>query len=214
MIALSATSIRARKAGRPSPRQRLLAAADELFYTEGVHVVGIDRILEHADVAKASMYSAFASKEALIAAYLQGRHTRNLERIWEAVEQHTDPRLRLLAVFDAQARCLQDSGYRGCAFARASAETPTGGLVQQATDDYRSAVLDLLTRLAADAGAADPATLGLQLHLLYNGAAVLATPEQWLTLSQAIRSAAKTLLDTSLARAPTDHAQGARGPTN
>jgi len=51
---------------RGSARERLLAAADELFYDEGVHTVGIDRVIERAGVAKATLYSAFGSKDALI----------------------------------------------------------------------------------------------------------------------------------------------------
>jgi AcrR family transcriptional regulator len=53
---------------KPSARERLLAAADELFYREGVQTVGIDRIVQHAGVAKASLYNLFGSKEALIQA--------------------------------------------------------------------------------------------------------------------------------------------------
>ena len=56
-----------------SARDRLLAAADELFYEEGIHTVGIDRIIEKAGVAKATLYSVFGSKEELIRAYLAAR---------------------------------------------------------------------------------------------------------------------------------------------
>ena len=56
-----------------SARERLLAAADELFYEEGIHVVGIDRIIDKAGVAKATLYSTFGNKEGLILAYLQAR---------------------------------------------------------------------------------------------------------------------------------------------
>src|SRR2546429_177462 len=58
---------------RPSPRERLLKAADELFYAEGINSVGIDRVIERADVARASLYSTFGSKDELIRAYLEQR---------------------------------------------------------------------------------------------------------------------------------------------
>ena len=61
-----------KNAARPSARERLLAAADELFYEEGVHTVGIDRVIEHAGVAKGSLYNTFGSKDELIRAYLEG----------------------------------------------------------------------------------------------------------------------------------------------
>lgn len=181
----------------PPPRERLLAAADELFYAHGVHVVGVDRILVHAGVAKASMYSAFANKEELVAAYLQSRHERVLGRLHEAVDQHTDPRLRLLAVFDVQSQWISNPAYHGCAFARATAEIPAGALMQQAVDDYRSDILVLLTRLAADAGAIDPSALALQLQLIYHGASILKSsqhPMLPIVLSPAVRA----LLDAAI----------------
>ena len=61
---------------RRSPRERLLEAAGELFYAEGIQSVGIDRVIERAGVAKASLYSTFGSKEELVEAYLDERHAR------------------------------------------------------------------------------------------------------------------------------------------
>jgi AcrR family transcriptional regulator len=58
---------------RPSPRERLLKAADELFYAEGINSVGIDRVIDRADVARASLYSTFGSKDELIRGYLEHR---------------------------------------------------------------------------------------------------------------------------------------------
>ena len=69
---------------KQSARKRLLAAANELFYAEGVQTVGIDRVIEHAGVAKASLYNTFGSKENLVGAYLEGRHEATLERLGSA----------------------------------------------------------------------------------------------------------------------------------
>src|ERR1700760_976069 len=109
------------EATRRSARERLLDAADELFYDEGVQTVGIDRIIEHAGVAKASLYNTFGSKEELGQAYPAPRHARTTARLTAAVEQHTDPVARLYAVFDAQAEMLAQPNFRGCAFVSASA---------------------------------------------------------------------------------------------
>src|SRR5580693_3603264 len=84
---------------RPSARERLLAAANELFYNEGVHTVGIDRVIEQAGVAKASLYNTFGSKDELVRAYLETRHASLTQRITQAVERYDTPRERLLAVF-------------------------------------------------------------------------------------------------------------------
>src|SRR5580700_2241346 len=84
-----------------SARERLLSAADELFYEEGVHTVGIDRVIERAGVAKASLYSTFGSKDELVRAYLEGRQARRQERITEALATRYDtPQERILGVFD------------------------------------------------------------------------------------------------------------------
>src|ERR1700748_3319575 len=103
-----------------SRRERLLEAAGELFYAEGVQSVGIDRVIERAGVAKASLYSAFGSKEALVHAYLEDRHDRQLGRLRAAVHAAgDDPTERILAVFDAQAAGFRRPTYHGCAFAMA-----------------------------------------------------------------------------------------------
>ena len=78
-------------------RDRLLAAANELFYEEGIHTVGIDRVLEHAGVAKASLYGTFGSKEELVRAYLEQRAQARRERIPAGFPQYeyaryADPR--------------------------------------------------------------------------------------------------------------------------
>src|ERR1700742_835024 len=105
----------------PSPRERLLSAADELFYDEGVHSVGIDRVIERAGVAKASLYSAFGSKDELVRAYLELREAGRRQRISERIAKHEAPRDRILAVFDLLGEQAALPGYRGCAFINASA---------------------------------------------------------------------------------------------
>src|SRR5271155_3404423 len=116
-------AVREASTARPSARERLLAAADELFYNEGVHTVGIDRIIEQAGVAKASLYNTFGSKDELIRAYLQTRHATIAGRITQSLERHDTPRERLLGVFEAQGELFTEPGYHGCAFVRASAES-------------------------------------------------------------------------------------------
>src|ERR1700759_1328905 len=83
-------------AATPSARQRLLAAADELFYAEGVQSVGIERVLERAGVAKASLYNLFGNKEGLVLAYLRHRHDGTTGRLLAEVQRHRDPTRRLL----------------------------------------------------------------------------------------------------------------------
>jgi len=157
---------------KPSARDRLLAAADELFYAEGIHTVGIDRVIERAGVAKASLYSTFGSKEELVRAYLEGRHALRRTRLLAGLERYDDPRDRLLGVFEVLAELTGTPGFRGCAFYNASAESTPGGAIELVSNANRAWTRGLFFELARDAGAKDPATLADQLVVLYDGASV------------------------------------------
>src|SRR5689334_8984098 len=189
-------------AARLSARERLLAAANELFYNEGVHTVGIDRVIEQAGVAKASLYNTFGSKDELVRAYLQTRHASVTQRIMRAVERYDTPRERLLAVFEGQGELFAQPGYRGCAFARASAESHPGDPAEQATEAYRRWVRDLLTTLASQAGAPDPEELARQLHLIYDGSSTAARMDHDTAAAATARTAAITLLEAALPASP------------
>jgi AcrR family transcriptional regulator len=193
-------AVREASTARPSARERLLAAANELFYDEGVHTVGIDRVIERAGVAKASLYNTFGSKDELVRAYLQTRHASVVQRITRAIERYDTPRERLLAVFEGQGELYDQPDYRGCAFARASAESRPGDPAEQATEAYRRWVRDLLTELAAQAGAPEPAGLARQLHLLYDGSGQAARMDHDPASAAAARAAAADLLEAALAR--------------
>jgi AcrR family transcriptional regulator len=187
----------AKTAAKPSARERLLAAANELFYDEGVRTVGIDRIIEHAGVAKASLYNAFGSKDELIHAYLEGRHASTAKRITDYIARYDTPRERLLGVFEAQGQLFADTGFHGCAFVSASAEARPGDVVEQAANAYRAWVRGLFTELAQQAGVADPAALARQLHLLYDGAGLSARMDRDPSAAVASRAAAAALLDAA-----------------
>jgi AcrR family transcriptional regulator len=187
--------------GKPSARERLLAAASELFYAEGVHTIGIDRVIEQAGVAKASLYNTFGSKDELVRAYLEGRHANTAARITGALGRYRTPRDRLLGVFDAQGELFAEPGFRGCAFVSASAESPSD-VVEKAAADYRGWVRGLFTGLAREAGAPDPEGLARQLHLLYDGASLSARMDDDPSAAVAARAAAEALLDAELGAHP------------
>ncbi|WP_392673709.1 TetR/AcrR family transcriptional regulator [Streptomyces sp. LN785] len=180
-----------------TPRERLLAAAADLFYQEGIRSVGIGRLLDRAGVAKASLYDAFGSKDALVAAYLRERHDAMREHFQRAIACHYTPRARVLAPFDVQAEFAADSTYRGCAFARATAESHADG-VDTAASDYRKWIRETFVGLAAEAGATDPSTLAMQLHALWDGAAQSLQMDHDPTVVGAARDAAAALLDAVL----------------
>ena len=185
--------------GKLSARERLLAAADELFYNEGVHTVGIDRVIEQAGVAKASLYNTFGSKDALIHAYLRGRQDRIVAHVMAAVDAADTPREKLLAVFEGQNATYAETGYQGCAFHRASAESRPGDRIDLTTREYRTWVRGLFTELAEQAGAPDPALLAAQLHLLFDGNGTATRNDRGPGSTAIARAAAETLLDAALA---------------
>ena len=182
---------------RLSARERLLAAADELFYENGVNLVGIDRVIEHAGVAKASLYDTFGSKEELIRCYLQGRAERRQARVRERMAQFQAPRDKILSVFDSLAETVARPNYHGCAFQRVGAEAGAGSSVKRTCDDSRAWLRDQFIELAREAGAQDPVALGGQLALLYDGAAVTAYLDRDPGAPQAARRVAETLLSTA-----------------
>jgi AcrR family transcriptional regulator len=186
-----------RAAAKPSARERLLAAANELFYAEGVQSVGIDRVIEHAGVAKASLYNAFGNKEGLVRAYLEARRAASTDRINRALTRFRTPRERLLGIFDAQGDLFTTPEFNGCAFIAASGEAPHGSTVELVSDGYRGWLRGLFTELAAEAGVAEPELLGRQLHLLYDGSMLSARMDRDPTAASFAREAAAALLDSA-----------------
>lgn len=182
-----------------SARQRLLAAADELFYEEGVHSVGIDRVIEKAGVAKATLYNAFGSKDELIRSYLNERHALTRTRMLEALDRYDDPRERLLGVFDYLAERLAEPTFRGCAFVNASAEAPRRGVVEEVSDSSRAWLRERFTELSREAGAVAPDRLASQLVLLYDGAVTSGRMDRDTTAAANARAAAAALLDVAIA---------------
>jgi AcrR family transcriptional regulator len=182
---------------RTSARERLLAAADELFYENGINLVGIDRIIEHAGVAKASLYDCFGSKEELIRAYLKGRAEKRQARILERMAGLPTPQEKILSVFDLMAEIVNSTHYRGCAFQRASAEAGTSSVIKGTCDEPRAWLLSQFTELARQANAADPELLGRQLVLLYDGAAIAASVDGDRNAPQAARAMAVQMIRTA-----------------
>ncbi|MEU1200026.1 TetR/AcrR family transcriptional regulator [Streptomyces sp. NPDC005813] len=157
-------------AKRTPARQRLLETADRLFYTEGVHTVGIDRVIEEAGVAKGSLFYNFSNKDGLVAAYLAGRDESRRKRVARHLEGLDDPVGKILAVFDALQEVVSAPGYNGCPFANANAEAAPGSVEAQALRTFRGWLADMFLALAEEAGFVDPADTADRLRLLYDGA--------------------------------------------
>jgi AcrR family transcriptional regulator len=187
---------------RPTPRERLLDAADELFYEEGICSVGVDRILKRADVARASLYTAYGSKEELVRAYLQRRSDEWQETVRDVLPARWDnARDQILGIFELLTDWFDTPGYRGCPFINASAEVATTAAVQEVRDAHRAWVRELFAELGREAGGQDPESLSAQLVLLYDGAMVGAQLDRSPAAGDAARGAAQALVDMATSRA-------------
>ena len=182
---------------RPGARERIVRAAGDLFYAEGIHAVGVDRVTAAAGVAKATMYQQFRSKDELVAACLQRRAEQ-----WRA--SVADPVLalpgsaarRVGAVFERLGKAFATPGYRGCPFINAAAEYPgPDGPVAAAIAAHRAQVRGLFAELLAGVPAARRAALTDQLVLLYDGTMVGAQLDQGPRAARRARAAARQLLE-------------------
>jgi AcrR family transcriptional regulator len=182
------------KGGRGA-RQRILDAAAELFYREGINATGVERLAAESSVSKRTLYQHFPSKTAVVEEYLRSIEQRVANPGAGGADQA--PREQLLTVF--QAPTARGGPLRGCPFHNAAVEA-AGAMpgVQEIVRASKRSFIDGLTELARQAGAADPQLLGDELGVLYEGAAALATslddPSPW---AQA-RAAAETLIDQAV----------------
>ncbi len=184
---------------KQSARERLLRASDELFYNEGIHTVGIDRVLEKAQVAKGSLYYNFeGGKDELVSAYLAGRHAAWEKTIDDGIEAAgPDPRDRLLSIFDSLGTLVAKPDYRGCAFVNAVAEAEPGGVEEAASEKFREWLHGLIGGLVAEIGVDDPTWTTQQLVILYDGATTTAQMDRQASAASAARRMAELVIDSS-----------------
>ena len=195
-----------RRGGRGA-RRRILAAAAQLFYFEGINATGVDLIAERASVSKRTLYQHFPSKAALVEEYLrqlrqQGGEGEGGEGEEESAQTpDATPRAQLLALFE-----LTDAGggrMRGCPFHNAAVEA-AGAMpgVEHIVHLHKRDYIDGLIELARAAGAADPEMLGNQIALLYEGASGLSTSMNDAAPWAQARATAEVLIDQAMNRLP------------
>lgn len=101
---------------------KIVDTAEKLFYQQGYNNTGINQIIEESGIAKASLYKHFESKTDLLVAYLERFHERWFERLSARVNQVTDPKDKLLAIFDHHCERQQLRAFGGCPFIKANEE--------------------------------------------------------------------------------------------
>lgn len=155
------------------PAERLLATATELFASQGIRAVGVDQILRQATVAKASLYSTYGSKDALVLAYLSTLDQRDRNRWRDAVTDVADPLTRVLVFFDLAIAVAPTRGFRGCLYANAATEYPDTELAPvREHRQWMHAILAGLITEAHPAQSVAAADLAHRIQLIYDGALV------------------------------------------
>lgn len=160
---------------RPSKRDEVVRKALDIFYREGFHATGMDLLAAETGISKTTMFKHFRSKEELILAVLRLRDEQFRGWLFRRMKQAGAPRAQLLAMFDALAEWFASPGFRSCMFIKAASEypDPSHPIHAQAGEHKRMLFLEL-ERIAAAAGAEDPADLARKLLLLKEGAIVTA----------------------------------------
>ena len=182
----------------PSAAERIVSAASSLFYREGIHATGVERIAQQAGVSKRTMYQHFPSKTQLVEQYLRRMHDTGGMLNEKALDiPGTSPRNRLLAIFDSP----PTDRFRGCPFHNAAVEAADQMPgVHDVVHEHKLQFIARLTDAAAEAGAKDPYQLGHQLAVLFEGAVSLATSLNDTAPLLHARSAAEVLIDSAVKR--------------
>jgi len=191
-----AQTVRVTLAGAADARERILHAASELFYRNGIRGSGINTIIAHSGVAKATFFHHFPAKDDLVVAWLRQPASRWFDRVRAALDAGTEPPASsLLTFFDLLGEWFAQDDFRGCAFQNAAAEIPEAGHpVRQATHDYTLEIRDYLGRIATAAELSDPARIAAELHLLAEGAIATAVATGSADAAKVARTAAERLL--------------------
>ncbi|NEB79770.1 TetR/AcrR family transcriptional regulator [Streptomyces sp. SID14478] len=163
---------RSTKGGSPSEaRARLLGTAVRIFYTEGIHSVGIDRIIEEAQVTRATLYRHFSGKEDLVLAYLDQADQGIRAQVSAARESGRSASDKVRAVGRSIADGITSDGFRGCAFLNAAAEYPDPAHpIHRAVLAHRQWFLDTVTELLAQIGDTPAGPAGRHFVMLRDGA--------------------------------------------
>jgi AcrR family transcriptional regulator len=158
---------------RSEARERILETADRLFYNEGIHAVGVQRVVAEASVTRVTLYRHFPSKDDLVSAYLSRREDYDRDQVDGIIEAHPDdPRRALSELATALTRDDFAGVRRGCPFINASAEFTGSHPALVHAHDHRRWVTDRVEELLRRLDHADPRGAAEQLMMVRTGAVV------------------------------------------
>ncbi|MGV8884008.1 MAG: TetR/AcrR family transcriptional regulator [Microbacteriaceae bacterium] len=155
----------------PWAKQRILDTANELFYNEGIRVVGIDRLISVSSVTKATFYKHYGSKDTLILKYIRARHEAMRIELTKTIDGTPDPEAALRTIVAEIAGRIVQPGFRGCAFLHAAAEFPDPmHPVRQVVSTHREWYTDVIANLFSELGHPIPGDAADEYLLAIDGA--------------------------------------------
>jgi AcrR family transcriptional regulator len=157
-------------------RERILDTAYELFSRRAIHDVGVDEVIQHAGVAKATLYRHFPSKDDLVIAFLEAREER-WTLAWveaEARRRGSTPEEQLLAIFELFDEWFHRDDFEACSFINVLLELGPAHRAGQASVRHLASIRSIVGRLAEEAGLRDPASFAHSWHILMKGSIVAA----------------------------------------
>jgi len=181
-------------------QERILQAASELFYSQGIKATGVEAVVKLAGTNKMTLYKYFPSKDDLVLAFLRKRDEDFRAWFVEQVNSRAEqPKDKLLAIFDVIGEWLEIPEFRGCAFINAAAEFPVeGNPVHQVSAEFYDQFRSYMRDLAAQCGIAAPENLALQLSLLVEGAIVSEQMKRHSGAAGQAKQAAGVLIESRL----------------
>ncbi len=181
---------------KPDARERILDTAYELFSRRAIRDVGIDEVIERAEVAKATLYRHFPSKDDLVIAFLARREER-WTLAWveaEARRRGSTPEDQLLAIFELFDEWFHRDDFEACSFINVLLEMGTAHPAGQASVRHLASIRSVVGRLAEEAALRDPESFARSLHILMKGSIVSAA-EGDAQAAQRARSMAALLIE-------------------
>lgn len=178
-------------------RQRIVDAADALYYARGFHAVGMDQVRDAAGVSLRRLYTYFPSKDELILAVLAKRHDLWTDGVAARVAAADGAEAKLLAIYDHLADWFVEDTFRGCGFINAFGELGAADpRVAEAARLHKASFQSYVAALAADAGASP--SLAPQLAILAEGAQTTAAIAGTPAAAADARAAAEILIRAAL----------------
>lgn len=182
---------------RPNKRDELVRKALDVFYANGFHATGMDKLVAETGISKTSMYKHFRTKEDIILATLRLRDENFRNWLYRRVEELADsPKEQLLAIFDALEEWFSLPEFRGCMFIKASAEfQELDHPIHVQSAEHKRLLTEHFTKVAKAAGLRNCEDVTRQLMILKEGAIIMAVMGHSVNPAKDAKAAAEALID-------------------